>query len=194
MLDIKYVRENIEDVAKALANRNAEFDTKKFLALEEDRRKFIAGEEELQASRNSASKKIGELMSKGEKDAANKAKDDVRKINDKLEKAKEKREEADAKLRDFMLAVPNIPHESTPVGKDENDNPEVRKWGEPREFDFEAKAHWDIGTDLGVIDFERGVKLAKSRFYVLAGAGAKLERALINYMADTHTAKGYKEW
>ena len=127
MLDVKFVRENTEEVAKALKNRNAEFDTKKFLGLEEDRRKFIAGEEELQASRNSASKKIGELMSKGEKDAANKAKDDVRKINDKLEKAKEKREEADAKLRDFMLSVPNIPHESTPVGKDENDNPEVLK-------------------------------------------------------------------
>lgn len=193
MLDIKYVRENTDLVVEAMKNRNADFDKQKFAKLEEDRRKCIAVEEELQAERNSASKKIGELMAQGKKDEAEKAKEDVRKLNDKLEKATEARGRADRALREFMLAVPNIPHETTPVGKDENDNPEVRKWGEPRNFDFEAKAHWDIGTDLDIIDFERGVKLSKSRFYVLGGAGAKLERSLINYMADTHETKGYKE-
>lgn len=194
MLDIKFVRENLDQVKTALKNRNASFNEKKFSSLEEDRRKLIAAEEELQATRNSASKKIGEMMSQGKKDEAEKAKEEVRKINDKLEKAKQARENKDNELKDFMLAVPNLPHESTPVGKDENDNPEVRKWGETPKFDFEAQAHWDIGTNLGIIDFERGVKLSKSRFYVLAGAGAKLERALINYMADKHASNGYKEW
>ena len=127
MLDIKYVRENTEDVVAALKNRNAEFDQVKFAKLEEDRRKCIAAEEELQSQRNSASKKIGEMMSQGKKDEAEKAKEEVRKINDKLEKATEARGRADRGLREFMLAIPNLPHESTPVGKDENDNPEVRK-------------------------------------------------------------------
>ena len=194
MLDSKFVRENLDLVKAAMKNRNASFDEKKFSKLEEDRRKCIAVEEELQATRNSASKKIGELMSQGKKDDAEKAKDEVRKINDKLEKAKANREKTDNELKEFMLAIPNMPHESTPVGKDENDNPEVRKWGKVPAFDFEAQAHWDIGTNLGIIDFERGVKLSKSRFYVLAGAGAKLERALINYMVDKHASNGYKEW
>ena len=127
MLDIKYVRENTDAVVAALKNRNVEFDKSKFAKLEEDRRKCIAAEEELQAERNAASKKIGEMMSQGKKDEAEKAKEEVRKINEKLEKATDARGRADGGLREFMLAIPNLPHESTPVGKDENDNPEVRK-------------------------------------------------------------------
>lgn len=194
MLDIKYVRENLDLVQQAMKNRNAEFDKDSFLQMEENRRKLIATEEELQAKRNSTSKQIGQLMSQGKKDEAEAVKTEVREINEKLEKAKAGREQADNNLKTFMMAIPNIPHESTPVGKDEDDNPEVRKWGEPSSFEFEPKAHWDIGTNLDIIDFERGVKLAKSRFYVLGGKGAKLERALINFMADTHESKGYREW
>lgn len=194
MLDIKYVRENMDVVVEAMKNRNAEFDKKKFAKLEEERRTCISSEEELQAGRNVASKQIGAMMSQGKKDEAEKAKDEVRKINEQLEHAKLARETVDKALKDFMMAVPNMPHETTPVGKDENDNSEVRIWGEPKKFDFDAKPHWDIGTDLDIIDFERGVKLSKSRFYVLGGAGAKLERSLINFMADTHVANGYKEW
>lgn len=194
MLDIKYVRENLDDVVKALKNRNMDFDSAKFSSLDENRRKLIAEEEELQAKRNSSSKQIGMLMGQGKKDEAENAKTEVKNINEKLDLLKEKREETDNELKTFMMSVPNVPHESTPIGADENDNPEVRKWGEPKKFDFDPKAHWDIGTDLNIIDFERGVKLAKSRFYVLGGAGARLERALINFMADTHTDKGYREW
>lgn len=141
MLDIKYVRENTDLIVEAMKNRNAEFDKDKFAKLEEERRTCIATEEELQTGRNAASKEIGALMSQGKKDEAEKAKDEVRKINEKLEYAKEAREKADDELRKFMMAIPNLPHESTPVGVDENDNPDVRKWGEPRNFDFEAKAH-----------------------------------------------------
>lgn len=194
MLDIKFVRENLDAVETAMKNRNAKFDREKFVAFEQDRRKCIAQEEQLQQQRNSASKQIGQLMSQGQKDQAEKAKDDVRKINESLEEAKQKREQVDNALKDYMMSVPNMPHETTPVGADENDNPEIRKWGSPKDFDFEAKAHWDIGTNLNIIDFERGVKLAKSRFYVLGGMGAKLERSLINFMLDQHVKKGYKEW
>ena len=97
-------------------------------------------------------------------------------------------------MHTLLMSVPNIPHESTPVGKDETENPEVRRWGTPREFDFEYKAHWDLGTDLGMIDFERATKLSGSRFVLLGGMGARLERALINFMANTHASRGFKEW
>ena len=194
MLDIKFVRENLDAVETAMKNRNGSFDKELFLKLDEDRRKCISKEEELSAARNSASKQIGALFSQGKKDEAEAAKADVKKINDSLESAKATREKAEAALMEMMMSLPNMPHETTPVGADENDNPEVRKWGSPTEFNFEPKAHWDIGTDLDIIDFERGVKLAKSRFYVLGGKGAKLERALINFMADIHEKNGYKEW
>lgn len=194
MLDLKFVRDNLDAVAEAMKNRNFDFDRARFSELDEARRGAIAKEEELQAERNAASKSIGEMMREGKKDEAEAAKERVREINDELSVASERREAADAALNEFMMHVPNMPHESTPVGKDENDNPEVRRWGTPRDFGFEPKAHWDLGPELGIIDFERGVKLAESRFYVLGGQGARLERALINFMADTHTARGYKEW
>ncbi|MDO5329594.1 MAG: serine--tRNA ligase [Coriobacteriia bacterium] len=194
MLDIKFVRENLELVSKAMKNRNTEFDTEKFKSLDDARRAAIATAEELQAKRNAASKCIGELYKQGKKDEADAKKSEVKEINDELERASAARSEAESALRDFIMAVPNMPHETCPVGADEDDNVEVRRWGDPRKFDFEAKAHWDIGTNLNIIDFERGVKLAKSRFYVLRGAGAKLERALINFMNDMHESRGYTEY
>ena len=198
MLDAKYVRENLDAVTAAMANRNfTAWDPEKFLELEERRRSAIAEEEQLQAERNASSKAIGQLMKEGKKDEANQAKERVREINEQLEAASAARDEADSALRTLLLTIPNIPHETTPIGKDEDDNPEVRRWGTPRDFEaegFEAKAHWDLGPELGILDMERGVKLAKSRFYVLGGAGARLERALISFMIDQHVSRGYKEW
>ena len=194
MLDIKFVRENQEAVAEAMRNRHAEWDAAQFSKLDEDRRAAIQQEEALQAERNTLSKQIGALMKEGKRDEAESTKARVAEIKAELEGAGAQRERIDAELRDMLLHTPNMPDASTPVGDDENDNPEVRRWGEPRAFDFEAKAHWDLGPELGIIDFERGTKLAASRFIVLGGAGARLERSLINFMADTHTSRGYKEW
>lgn len=197
MLDAKYVRENAEAVATAMANRNAAWDAERFAQLDETRRVAITREEALQAERNAASKSIGQMMAQGQRDEAEIAKDHVREINEELETIGRERDEADAALRDLLLSVPNLPDASVPVGADEDENVEVRRWGTPRDFSadgFEPKPHWDLGTELDIIDFERGVKLAASRFYLLGGAGARLERALINFMVDTHTSRGYKEW
>lgn len=194
MLDVKFVRDNLDAVCTAMENRNTSFDAQAFSALDAKRREAISQEESLQAERNSISKQIGTMMKEGRSEEAEQAKERVRAINEELDRAAEVREQVDSDLRDLLLATPNMPDTTTPVGADENDNPEVRRWGTPREFDFEKKAHWDLGTDLNIIDFERGVKLAESRFYVLGGAGARLERALISFMLDQHTSRGYKEW
>ena len=194
MLDLRYVRENLDAVAEAMKNRNAKFDAARFMELDEARRAGIAEEESLQATRNKTSKEIGALMKQGKKDEAEAAKQQVREINEQLAAASAKRAEADEALHALLLATPNMPDASTPVGADENDNPEVRRWGTPRVFDFEFKPHWDLGADLGILDADRAVKLAATRFTLLGGLGARLERALINFMADTHTSRGYKEW
>ena len=164
---------------------------------ERQRREVIAEEEALQAERNKLSKEIGALMGQGKTDEANATKETVRQINEKLTALGDARAEAEAAMDALMLSIPNMVDATTPVGEDENDNPEVRRWGTPRDFaaeGFEPQAHWDLGPALNIIDFERGVKLAESRFYVLGGAGARLERALIAFMLDQHTSRGYKEW
>ena len=194
MLDIKFVRENLDTVTEAMKHRHADWDPDAFTKLDDLRRAAITQEESLQQERNALSKSIGKMMGEGKKEEAESAKDRVRLINEQLSEIGRQREEADSSLRALMLSVPNLPDASTPIGDDENDNPEVRRWGTPPTFDFEKKAHWDLGPDLGIIDFERGVKLAESRFYLLGGLGARLERSLINFMADTHTSRGYKEW
>lgn len=197
MLDLRFVRDNQEAVAEAMKNRHASWDAARFSELDETRRVAIAQEEALQADRNAESKSIGAMMAAGQTDEAEAAKGRVRSINDEIAAIGAQREQVDAQLRDLLLRTPNIPADSTPVGDDEDDNPEVRRWGAPRDFStegFAAKPHWDLGPDLGIIDFERGVKLAESRFYLLGGLGARLERSLINFMADTHASRGYKEW
>ena len=193
MLDIRYVRENQEAVAEAMRNRNFPWDADKFLELDEKRRAAIAEEEGLQAQRNKTSKEIGSMMASGRKEEAEAAKEQVRQINEKLSVVSAGRAQIDEDLKAILARTPNLPSETTPVGKDENDNPEVRRWGTPTEFDFEPKPHWDLGDELGIID-ERGTKLAAARFVLLSGLGARLERALINFMADTHVSRGYKEW
>ena len=195
MLDIKFVRENPDIVDKSCESRqNAHWDREKFFELDEERRSVIAEVEKLQADRNSVSKQIGLLMKDGKKDEAEAAKTQVAANKERIAELGEKRATVEQELFDLVAAIPNIPHESVPYGKDDSDNPEVRRWGTPREFDFEPKAHWDLGPELGMIDFDRGVKLAGTRFYLLGGMGARMERALINFFIDMHNKVGFKEW
>ena len=197
MLDIRFVREHLDEVATAMKNRNHSWDSEYFQELDESRRSVIGQEEELLNQRNVLSKSIGKLMGEGKKEEAEAAKAQVTELKDRIAQLSAKRVEVEDKLNDLLMGTPNMPADSTPVGKDENDNPEVRRWGTPRDFEaegIEMKPHWDLGADLGIIDAERAVKLAGSRFVLLGGLGARLERALINFMADTHTSRGYKEW
>ena len=195
MLDIKFVRENPDLVDKSCASRqNAHWDREKFFELDEERRSVIAEVESLQAERNAVSKQIGLLMREGKKEEAEAAKEQVAANKDRIAELDQRRGEVEEELTDLVAAIPNIPDASVPYGKDDSDNPEVRKWGEPTQFDFEPKAHWDLGPELGMIDFDRGVKLAGTRFYLLGGMGARMERALINFMIDTHNQAGFKEW
>lgn len=197
MLDIRFVREHLDEVATAMKNRNHSWDSQYFQELDESRRSVIGQEEELLNQRNVLSKSIGKLMGEGKKEEAEAAKAQVTELKDRIAQLSAKRAEVEEKLNDLLMGTPNMPADSTPVGKDENDNPEVRRWGTPRDFEaegIEMKPHWDLGADLGIIDAERAVKLAGSRFVLLGGLGARLERALINFMADTHTSRGYKEW
>lgn len=195
MLDIKFVRENPDLVDKACESRqNAHWDREKFFELDEERRSVIAEVEALQAARNSASKEIGQLMREGKKEEAEAKKAEVAANKERIATLDDRRDAVEKELFDLVAAIPNIPHEDVPYGKDDSDNPEVRRWGTPREFDFEPKAHWDLGPELGIIDFDRGVKLAGTRFYLLGGMGARMERALINFFIDMHNKAGFKEW
>ena len=195
MLDIKFVRENPDLVDKACESRqNAHWDREKFFELDEERRSVIAEVEALQAARNSASKEIGQLMREGKKEEAEAKKAGVAANKERIATLDDRRDAVEKELFDLVAAIPNIPHEDVPYGKDDSDNPEVRRWGTPREFDFEPKAHWDLGPELGIIDFDRGVKLAGTRFYLLGGMGARMERALINFFIDMHNKAGFKEW
>ena len=195
MLDIKFVRENPDLVDRSCESRqNAHWDREKFFELDEERRSVISEVEKLQAERNAVSKQIGQLMREGKRDEAEAAKAQVAANKDRIASLDDRRAEVEDALFDLVAAIPNIPHESVPYGKDDSDNPEVRRWGTPREFDFEAKAHWDLGPATGMIDFDRGVKVAGTRFYVLGGMGARMERALISFMIDMHAKAGFKEW
>ena len=195
MLDIKFVRENPDLVDKACESRqNAHWDREKFFELDEERRSVIAEVEALQAARNSASKEIGQLMHEGKKEEAEAKKAEVAANKERIATLDDRRDAVEKELFDLVAAIPNIPHEDVPYGKDDSDNPEVRRWGTPREFDFEPKAHWDLGPSTGMIDFDRGVKLAGTRFYLLGGMGARMERALINFFIDMHNKAGFKEW
>ncbi len=194
MLDARFIRENPDVVRTAMESRAASWDLDRFLSLDEDRRRLIAEVEALQATRNERSKAIGGLMRDGKRDEAEAAKEEVRVVNERIAAIEADMNETEAEVRDLLLTGPNLPDASVPAGSDESENVEVRRWGTPPEFDFEAKAHWDLGPALGIVDFERAVKLAESRFVLLGGMGARLNRALINFMLDTHGERGYKEW
>ena len=195
MLDIKFVRENPDVIDAACASRqNAHWDREKFFELDAERRSVIAEVESLQAERNAISKQIGLFMREGKKDEAEAAKQQVSANKERIAELDQRRGSVEEELTSLVAAIPNIPDESVPYGVDDSDNPEVRRWGTPTEFDFEPKAHWYLGVDLGIIDFDRGVKLAGTRFYLLGGLGARMERALINFMIDQHNKAGFKEF
>lgn len=194
MLEAKFVRENPERVDAAMKARNSSWDVQEFLTLDTKRRALIAQVEELQAKRNAASKNIGSLMQQGKQDEAAAAKAEVAELKGSISSLEQEMKDIDDATTHLLATGPNLPDESVPVGRDETENVEIKKWGTPREFDFEPQAHWDLGPALSMIDFDRGVKLAGSSFVVLGGRGAQLERALINFMLDTHADAGFKEW
>jgi len=192
MLDIKLIRENPEKINELLKRRNPELSIDEVIKIDEERRKIQASADELRAKRKKDSQMIGELKKKGENTDAVQA--EVKKIGDEIKALEEKQTALDEKQRDLLLHTPNIPDETTPIGASDADNVEVYKWGEPRKFDFEFKAHWDLCEEKNLVDFERGVKLSQSRFTLYRGKGARLERAVINFFLDFHTEKqGYEE-
>jgi seryl-tRNA synthetase len=191
MLDARFVRENIDTVKKSLENRNYILPLDEFLTIEEERRSLLKESEELRNRRNVVSEEIARLKSR--KEDTSKLIEEMKGVSQKIKELDERIKILEEKTNDFLLNVPNIPHESVPVGKDETENVEIKKWGEPKHFDFEPLNHWDIGEMLEIIDFERAAKIAGARFSLTKGLGAKLERALMNFMLDLNTSKGYKE-
>jgi len=195
MLDLGYVRENLEAVRKALQDRGAPDDIlNRFVDIDRERRRVIGEADEINQRRNAASKEIGSLIQAGKRDEADAKKVEVAGLKDKQARLETARDEAESLMREILINLPNIPAEDVPVGPDESANKEIRRWGEPREFDFEPKDHVDLGESLGILDLERATKIAGSRFAILNGAGARLERALVNFMLDIHTSEhGYTE-
>ncbi len=194
MLDARFVRQNAELVRQALQDRGSDWNLDGYLELDTTRRELLAELEAAQARRNTDSKAIGALMKEGRREEAETLKAEVHSVNEVIARTEGSLAEIDGVVQEMMLTIPNLPDASVPVGANEQDNVEVRRWGTPPDFDFEPKAHWDLGPGLGIVDFERGVKLAKSRFVVLGRDGARLNRALINFMLDTHGGRGYTEW
>ncbi|HTZ17562.1 MAG TPA: serine--tRNA ligase [Dissulfurispiraceae bacterium] len=191
MLDARFVRENIDLVKAALAKRNSDIDLSEFLTLEEERLKLLRESEELRNKRNVVSEEIGKL--KREKKDTDQLVKEMKVVADRIKEIDEILKGIEEKTNLFLLTIPNVPNETVPVGKNETENVEIRKWGEPRTFDFEPLNHWDIAEVLGIIDFETGAKIAGARFSLMKGAGARLERALMNFMLDLNTSKGYTE-
>ncbi len=192
MLDIKLIRENPEKINELLKRRNPDLSIDEVIAIDEERRKIQTKADELRAKRKSESQKIGLMKKNGEN--TDKIQEEVRFLGDEIKEFEEKQTELDAKQRDILLHIPNIPDETTPIGASDADNVEVYKWGEPRKFDFEFKAHWDLCEEKNLVDFERGVKLSQSRFTLYRGKGSRLERAIINFFLDYHTEQqGYEE-
>lgn len=192
MLEIKFVRQNLSLVQEALKNRNASADLEIFQKSDEDRREILAQVESLRHRRNVVSQQIAEMKKSG--DDADDLVKEMREVGNSVKELETSMAKLDDVLKKLLLRIPNIPHNSTPIGKEEKDNRVVRVIGNPTNFDFEVKAHWDIGEDLKILDFERASRITGARFPLYFGAGAKLERSLINFMIDIHTTKhGYKE-
>lgn len=194
MLDLKLIREKPEWVKERLRTRGKEYSIDEILELDKRRRELIKKVENLRFLRKENSKKIGELKKLGEEHQVKLLSEEVKNLGEELKVLEEELKEVENKIFYHLSLLPNIPHESTPIGKDETENVVVKIWGEPKKFDFEPKPHWEIGEKLGILDFERAAKLAGSRFVVYWEEGALLERALINFMLDLHSKKhNYKE-
>ncbi len=192
MLDLKFMRENKEQVEKWLKQRGSDLTLDEFAKLDEERREILGEVEALKNKRNSESAEIARLK-KAKEDASELIKV-MGEVSAKIKELDEKLAQVDEKIKYIQMTIPNKLSETTPIGKDEDENVEIRRWGEPRKFDFEPKSHWEIGEKLGILDFERGSKLSGSRFVLYRGGAARVERALINFMLDLHTEKhGYTE-
>lgn len=191
MLDIKILRNEPDKIREALKKRYNDLDITPAIELDKQRRELLTDVENKKAQQNAITKKIPAMKKAGE-DTTQIFKE-MKELSNEIKADDEKVRNIDAELRSFMLKIPNIPNDSCPVGKDDTENIELRKNGTPREFTFEPKAHWDIGTDLDILDFERGTKIAGTRFTVYKGLGARLERAVIQYFLNTHTSRGYTE-
>jgi len=193
MLDIKFVRSNPEIVEQALKNRGSAMSLTEFIKLEKERRELLAEVETLKNKRNIVSQEISQ-----KKKARENADDmiaEMREVGDSISAIDAKVKEVETGLADIIMSIPNVPHASVPIGKDEQNNQEMRRWGTPKEFAFEPKAHWEIGEGLGILDFERGGKVTGARFTFYRGLGSRLERSLINFMLDLHTKEhGYTEF
>ncbi|QGU93761.1 serine--tRNA ligase [Clostridium bovifaecis] len=195
MLDLKRIRNNPEEIKRLMEGRGEDVDFKsidELVELDERRRQILVEVEQLKNKRNSESTQIGKLKKEGKDVSGVMA--EMKSLSDKIKEHDVELSEVDEKIKYILLRIPNIPNPNVPDGKTDEDNVEIRRWGEPRKFDFEAKAHWDIGVDLGLLDFERAGKITGSRFTVYKGLGARLERAIINYFLDMHTIDhGYTE-
>ncbi len=192
MLDVKVLRENLDEVKARMATRGGTIDWNEFVALDRERRDALANIERLKEKKNRLSGEIGKLKKSGADPTT--LMREVEEVSEAIRSSEGPLAEIEAKFERFMLTLPNLPNPSVQIGKNENDNREVRRWGEPPKFDFEPKNHWDIGEELAILDFTRAAKIAGARFAVYRDAGARLERALINFMLDLHTSEnGYRE-
>lgn len=192
MLDIKFVRDNFERVRQMLGNRHTDLDLKPFLELDEQRRLVLREVEELKHRRNIVSEQISKL-DKGDKEAIGRI-EEMRTVSQQIKALDQKLAGIEERFRQLVLLIPNMPHESVPVGRDEKDNPVVKFWGDPPRFDFDPKPHWDVAETLGILDFERAAKITGARFALYWGLGAAMERAIITFMLDMHTRQhGYTE-
>lgn len=193
MLDIKVIRENPELVKKSVAGRGKNMDEKidQILEIDTKRRKLTASVDSMKSEQNATSKKIPELKKSGQ-DISEIMKN-MKALSDKIAKENEELTKLEGKQREILLSIPNMPNKYVPVGTDDSENIEIRRWETPRTFDFEAKPHWEIGKDLGILDSERAAKVTGTRFHFYKGLGARLERSVINFFLNTHTKNGYTE-
>ncbi len=192
MLDVKILRTEPERIKEALKKRNNDLDITPAIELDQKRREILYKVEQMKAQQNEITKKIPAMKKAGESTDAIFA--EMKELSNEIKELDTKVSEIDEELNNFMLRIPNMPNESVPVGADDSENVEVRRWGEPKKTDFEQKAHWDIGLDLDILDFDRGAKVAGTRFTVYKGLGARLERSVIQYFLNTHTENsGYTE-
>ncbi len=191
VLDLKYIRENTERVKAGMIKKNKNIDIDELLRLDDERRALIFDSDQKKAQQNAVSKKIPQYKKEGKDTEGIFA--EMKALSDDVKKDDENIKVLDEKILNFLYEIPNIPNDIVPIGKDSDENLELRKWGEVPKFSFEPKAHWDIGSDLGILDPERAAKVVGARFHFYKGLGARLERAIINFFLDTHGAKGYTE-
>lgn len=192
MLDIKRIRANKEEIQKALEGRNGNFSIDEVLVLDEKRRILIADVEAKKAEQNKVSKMIPTLKKEG-KDTSE-IMQEMKALSNEVKELDGQVKEIEEKIHEKLMFIPNTPNKEVPIGKDDTDNVEIRKFGQPRKFEFQPKPHWDLGVDLGILDFERAAKIAGTRFSIFKGLGSRLERSIINFMIDVHTQEhGYEE-